>query len=82
MTAVCFYSEFSMFSSVFIGLSLAILQQNFGFIKMGSGGFVVDAYPVLIRVKDVCVIISVVFFIGLLASWYPAKSLSRKMFNI
>ena len=70
-----------IFIGLFIGLSLSFLQQNFGFVKMGSGGFVVDAYPVLIKAKDICVIISVVLLIGFLASWYPAKSLSRKMFN-
>jgi len=87
ISAVFFYKSIltiaaGIFIGLFVGLSLAILQQNFGFIKMGSGGFVVDAYPVLIRVRDICVIIIVVLLIGLLASWYPAKSLSRKMFNI
>jgi len=86
ISAIFFYKSIltitaGIFIGLFIGLSLSFLQQNFGFVKMGSGGFVVDAYPVLIKAKDICVIISVVLLIGFLASWYPAKSLSRKMFN-
>ena len=87
ITAIFFYKSIltiivGIFIGLLIGLAFSFLQQNFGFVKMGSGSFVVDAYPVLIKVKDVVFIISIVLLIGLLASWYPAKRLSRKMFNI
>jgi len=63
-----------------IGLLLAFLQQTYGFISMGSGSFVVNSYPVVINPTDVFVVSITVLAIGLLASWYPAKILSKKLF--
>jgi lipoprotein-releasing system permease protein len=66
---------------LFIGLGLAFLQQTFGFISMGGGSFVVNTYPVVIAFTDVVLVSATVFVIGLLASWYPARVLGRKLFK-
>ncbi len=63
-----------------IGLLLALLQQNFGFISMGNGSFIVDAYPVLIKIADVFLVIITVIAIGLAASWFPSKILIKKFY--
>jgi lipoprotein-releasing system permease protein len=68
------------FIGLVIGLGLAFSQQIYGFIGMGSGGFVVNTYPVIIKLTDVFVVSITVVVIGLLASWYPAKVLTRKLF--
>jgi len=65
---------------LFVGLSIAYLQQTFGFISMGGGSFVVNTYPVTIKFADVLLVSSTVFVIGLVASWYPAKLLTKKLF--
>jgi lipoprotein-releasing system permease protein len=62
-------------------LGLAFLQQTFGFISMGGGSFVINTYPIAIAFKDVVLVSITVFVIGLLASWYPAKLLGRKLFK-
>ena len=67
---------------IIIGLSLAFLQQNYGFVSMGDGSFVVNSYPIVIRLMDVFLVSITVLVIGLFASWYPAKVLSRKFFNL
>ena len=66
---------------LFVGLGLAFLQQTFGFISMGGGSFVVNTYPVAIVFTDVVLVSVTVFVIGLLASWYPARVLSKKLFR-
>jgi lipoprotein-releasing system permease protein len=66
---------------LFIGLGLAFLQQTFGFISMGGGSFVINTYPIAIAFNDVLVVSVTVFIIGVLASWYPAKLLGRKLFK-
>ncbi len=63
-----------------VGLGLAFLQQTFGFIGMGNGSFVVDVYPVAIKLNDVLLVSTTVILIGLLASWYPAKILTKNLF--
>ncbi len=64
-----------------LGIGIAFLQQTFGFISMGPGSFVINTYPVAILFTDVLLVSTIVFIIGLLASWYPAKLLSQKLFK-
>jgi lipoprotein-releasing system permease protein len=66
---------------LFIGLGLAFLQQTFGFISMGGGSFVINTYPISIAFNDVLLVSVTVFIIGVLASWYPAKLLGKKLFK-
>ncbi|HIG32027.1 MAG TPA: ABC transporter permease [Flavobacteriales bacterium] len=68
-------------TGLFIGLGLAFLQQTFGFIAMGGGSFVINTYPIAIVFTDIILVSFTVFAIGLLASWYPAKVLSSKLFK-
>ena len=68
-------------AGLFIGLGFAFLQQTFGFIGMGSGSFIINAFPVAIVFTDIILVSLTVFSIGLLVSWYPAKVLSSKLFK-
>ena len=68
-------------TGLFIGLGLAFLQQTFGFIGMGSGSFIINAYPITVVFTDIILVSLTVFSIGLLVSWYPAKVLSSKLFK-
>ena len=56
------------FFGLLFGFSLAYLQQEFGFVKMGEGSFVIDAYPVKILLKDLIFIQIIVLLIGFVAS--------------
>ena len=64
-----------------IGLGIAFLQQTFGFVSMGGGSFVVNTYPVAIKLLDVLLVSATVIIIGVLASWYPARVLGRRLFR-
>lgn len=73
-----------IFGAVFgiiLGLLLCWLQQEFGLLKMGSGEgtFIVDAYPVSVRVQDVLVIFFTVITVGFLCIWYPVRYLTNKL---
>ena len=48
---------------------------------MGNGGFIIDAYPVVLQISDILYVFLTVFIIGLLASWYPAKFLTNKFID-
>ena len=52
---------------IVLGLLVCWAQQRFGLVKM-PGNFVVDAYPVVVRVADILVIIAGVALIGWLIS--------------
>ena len=68
---------------VVIGILLCLLQQHFGFIKLGetAGAFIVDAYPVKIEMIDVLIVFITVVTMGFLAVLYPVHYLGRKWLN-
>jgi lipoprotein-releasing system permease protein len=68
-------------SGLLIGIAVGFLQQTFGFIGMGGGNFVIDAYPISFSILDVLLVFSSVIFIGLLASWYPSIQLTKRLFR-
>ncbi len=65
---------------VVLGFLVCVLQQQFGIIKLGNEGstFVIDAYPVAMQFTDFIFTISVVAVIGVIASWIPARQISRR----
>ncbi len=63
-----------------LGGFICWLQQRFGLVPLegGSESFVIDAYPVEMKVTDFLYVFLTVFTIGLLAAWYPVRQISRK----
>tara|TARA_E500000331_G_scaffold241507_1_gene231893 strand:+ start:380 stop:1591 length:1212 start_codon:yes stop_codon:yes gene_type:complete len=62
-----------------LGLLLAFVQMKYGIIGMGEGNFIISSYPVAIRFMDLIWVQITVLIIGLLASYYPAKILSKRL---
>lgn len=62
------------------GLVICFLQIKFELIKLqGSGSFVIDAYPVVIKISDVFAIFIAVVIISYFASWYPIRYVTKKL---
>jgi lipoprotein-releasing system permease protein len=58
---------------LFIGFILCFLQQHFGLVKLqGSGSFIIDAYPVEMRMEDFLITFLIVISISFIAALYPA----------
>lgn len=83
-----FFSEGLLLATIgyFIGATLAfiicVLQQTFGFVKLGGGSFVIDAYPVQMQVFDFVAVFGMVMLIGLVASWLPSKRASASQLRL
>ena len=57
-----------------LGLLICWLQMRFGLIRLqGSGSFIIDAYPVVVKGWDVAITLVAVIIIGYLAAWYPIQ---------
>jgi len=66
-------------AGTFLGLLLCWAQIIFEIIPLpNNGSFLISAYPVRIVFTDILIILSVVVFIGFLASYYPVKLISKK----
>lgn len=62
-----------------LGIVLVMLQQQFGFVKFGSGGnYVVDAYPVLLKLRDVLLIFFTILLVGCTSSFLTVRHVMRK----
>ena len=66
-----------------LGLLLCLLQQQYGFVRLGEseGSFIVDAYPVSVHYTDVAIIFVTVIAVGWLAVWYPVWALSKRLLS-
>ena len=65
-----------------IGSILISIQQYFGIVKFqGDNNFVVDAYPIMLKFRDVVLVFFTVSSIGFLAAWYPVKVIVNKYYS-
>jgi lipoprotein-releasing system permease protein len=67
-----------------LGFIILALQQQFGLLSLGTGegDFVINAYPVNMLISDFVYVFITVLIIGLLATWYPVRFLTRKYADI
>ncbi len=68
-------------AGVLLGVLLCWAQQRFGLITMGEseGAFIVESYPVSVRLWDIAVIFVTVVAVSWLVVWYPVRRLSRRL---
>lgn len=59
-----------------LGFLLTWLQQEFGIIKLSSA-FIIEAYPVDVRLLDISIILIGSLLLCLAASWFPSKRASE-----
>ena len=61
---------------------LAWLQINFHLIPLQGGSFLIDYYPVKLKLTDFVLVGTTVFVIALLASWIPAAKAAKRSFSL
>ena len=65
------------FSGLTLGFIICYLQQNFGFVSMGTETSIVNAYPIRMRVTDFVYTGIIIFAITFLISYQPALKASK-----
>ncbi|MBR4757219.1 MAG: ABC transporter permease [Bacteroidaceae bacterium] len=68
-------------AGIILGVALCWAQQEFGLVSMGQneGSFIVENYPVVVRVWDLVLVFFTVLAVSALIVWYPVK---RQIKNI
>ena len=64
-----------------LGLTLSLLQQHFGFVKLPGNSLIIDSYPVAVQLTDVLLVIFSVSTIGYLASLISTAGIKRILEN-
>ncbi len=68
----------SLFGGIFgllFGALIVGLQQIFGIVRLGdaSAGFIVEAYPVMLKTSDFFLVLAIVLMIGLISGLVPLR---------
>jgi len=75
-------SLFGAIAGLLLGAVVCWIQLHFEVIQLqGSGSFVIDAYPVAMKISDFILIFFTVVGIGFLAAWYPVRFITRRFVN-
>jgi len=65
-------------AGIILGFFVCWLQQTYGIVKLQSDALIMDAYPVVIKLKDFIIVPATVLLIGYWAAWYPVRYLTKK----
>lgn len=65
-------------AGIILGFIICWMQQKYGLIKLQSESLIMDAYPVVMKVRDFIVVPGTVLLIGYWAAWYPVRFLTKK----
>jgi lipoprotein-releasing system permease protein len=65
-------------TGVVLGFVICWLQQHYGLLKLNSETLMIQAYPVVLKLKDFIVVPVTVLLIGYWAAWYPVRFLTKK----
>lgn len=62
-----------------LGIVVVLMQQRYGFVKFGGGGnYIVDAYPVMLKLKDVLLIFVTIFVVGCTSAFLTVRHAMRR----
>ena len=79
VTEGSFIALIGTLSGLAIGVTLVLLQQEFGLIRMGDGSnFITPTYPVSLHLTDTLIIFATSLGVGCLSVWYTVRTLSRR----
>lgn len=67
-----------------LGIIAVLLQQKFGFIRLGngSGNYVIDAYPVALYIADIILVLVTIVIIGGTAAFFTVYKSINKMEDV
>ena len=66
-------------SGIILAIIVCIAQQQFHFIKLEGGTFIIDYYPVKMLFTDFALTISTITIIAFIASWIPANKAAKEI---
>jgi lipoprotein-releasing system permease protein len=65
-------------AGVLLGYIVCWLQERYGFVKLNSESLIMNAYPIVLKMKDFIIVPATVLLIGYWAAWYPVRYLTKK----
>ena len=60
-------------AGIALGILLCLLQQHFGILQLGDGSFIVQAYPIKLKIGDLFFVLLTVMAISIPSVWWPVR---------
>jgi lipoprotein-releasing system permease protein len=70
------------FAGIVLGFAICWLQQTYGIVRLHSESLIMNAYPVVLKLKDFIIVPATVLLIGYWAAWYPVRFLTKKYLTV
>ena len=71
-------SIFGAVAGIVLGFAVCWVQQKYGLVRLQSDSLIVNAYPVVMKIRDFIIVPVTVLMIGFWAAWYPVRFLTKK----
>jgi lipoprotein-releasing system permease protein len=71
-------SIFGALAGIVLGFAICWIQEKYGIVRLQSDSLIMDAYPVVMKIKDFIIVPVTVLLIGYWAAWYPVRYLTKK----
>lgn len=69
-------------TGIFLAVIIAFLQMKFHIIKIEGNSFLIDYFPVKMKITDFLLVFFTSFIIAFVAAWFPANKASKQLFDL
>ena len=69
-------------AGIILALIICLLQLKYKLIKLEGGSFLIDYFPVTLKLADFILVSVTVSIIAFIASWFPARKAARQSFEL
>ena len=69
-------------AGIILALIICALQLKYKLIKLEGGSFLIDYFPVTLKLADFILVSVTVSIIAFIASWFPARKAARQSFEL
>lgn len=69
-------------AGIILALLICLLQLKYKLIKLEGGSFLIDYFPVTLKLSDFILVSVTVSIIAFIASWFPARKAARQSFEL
>ena len=69
-------------AGLFLGSLVCLAQQKFHLVKLGGDSFIIDYYPVALRMSDFALVAAGVLLVALFSGWLPARRAATAIYSL
>lgn len=63
---------------ILLGVAVVLVQQHFGVVKMPSGNFLIENYPVALHIGDVVVVVAAFMMVAVVVSMVATRTMIKR----